>query len=220
MKFMFNLKFLAYLILVANLSLANAGAYEDFYAAVQRDDARTVTALLQRGFDPNSRNEAGQPALFLALQQPAPAVAEALWTHPQLQLDIVNGADETPLMMAALRGNLDWMRRLLQRGVPPHRSGWSPLHYAATGPEPKAVEMLLDAGAPIDAPSPNGTTPLMMAARYGAEASVALLLRRGADRRLRNQRGYDAADFAGMAGREALAAALRPPSPAAGAPVR
>ena len=67
-----------------------------------------------------------------------------------------------------------------------HQDGWSPLHYAAAGPEPKIVAMLLDRGAPIDARSPNQTTPLMMAAGYGAEANVDLLLARGADKRLRN----------------------------------
>jgi ankyrin repeat protein len=201
-------KYVAYLILALGISLAHAGAYEDFFRALDRDDARTVTSLLQRGFDPNSRNEAGQPALFLALQKPSPAVAEALWAHPQLEVDVVNAAGETPLMMAALRGNVEWMRRLLDRGARVHREGWSPVHYAATGPEPRAVEMLLERGAPVDARSPTGTTPLMMAARYGDERSVALLLQRGADRGLRNQYGADAAQFARDGGRDALARRL------------
>lgn len=201
-------KYVAYLVLALGISLAHAGAYEDFFRALDRDDARTVTSLLQRGFDPNSRNEAGQPALFLALQKPSPAVAEALWAHPQLEVDVVNAAGETPLMMAALRGNVEWMQRLLDRGARVHREGWSPVHYAATGPEPRAVEMLLERGAPVDARSPTGTTPLMMAARYGDERSVALLLQRGADRGLRNQYGADAAQFARDGGRDALARRL------------
>jgi ankyrin repeat protein len=212
MKLKFYFKYAALLVLASWISIARAGAYEDFFAALERDDARTVTALLQRGFDPNSRNPEGQVAFFLALRQPAPAVAEALWAHPQLQVDAVNGVGETPLMMAALRGQVGWMRRLLERGARVHQEGWSPIHYAATGPEPQAVELLLDRGAPVDARSPNGTTPLMMAARYGSERSVALLLQRGADRRLRNQRDLDAADFAREAGREALARQLAAPT--------
>lgn len=208
MKLNQNLRFSVYLILVFVFSIAHAGAYEDFFGALDRDDARTVTRLLQRGFDPNSRSESGQPALFLALQKPSPAVADALWAHPQLDVDALNAAGETPLMMAALRGNLEWMRRLLERGARVHQEGWSPLHYAATSPEPKAVELLLDRGAPVDARSPSGTTPLMMAARYGDERSVALLLQRGADRSLRNQHDADAAQFARDGGREALARQL------------
>ncbi len=208
MKFDQCLKSFLYLILAIGFSVAHAGAYEDFFRALDRDDARTVTRLLQRGVDPNSRNEAGQPALFLALQKPSPAVADALWTHPQLDVDAFNAAGETPLMMAALRGNLEWMQRLLGRGARVHQEGWSPVHYAATGPEPKALELLLERGAPVDARSPTGTTPLMMAARYGDERSVALLLQRGADRGLRNRHGADAAQFARDGGRDALAQQL------------
>jgi ankyrin repeat protein len=48
----------------------------------------------------------------------------------------------------------------------------------------------------------------MMAARYGSEASVQLLLERGADARLRNDRQLSAADFARLGGREKLAERL------------
>ena len=70
------------------------------------------------------------------------------------------------------------------------------------------VRWLLDQGVPVDAPAPNRSTPLMMAARYGASESVELLLARGADPRPRNDRGMDAADFARGAGRDALAERL------------
>lgn len=195
---------LIYIAVVICVSSANAGAYEDFFIAVGRDDGAAVGRLLQRGFDPNARNPDGQTALHLALRDASPAVAETLWRHADLDIDAANGNGETPLMLAALRGQLDWVRRLLERGAKVHQTGWSALHYAATGPEPKIVALLLDRGAPIDAPSPNRTTPLMMAARYGVEGSVDLLLARGADKRLRNDRDLDAAGFARLAGREFL----------------
>ncbi|MEJ6763173.1 MAG: ankyrin repeat domain-containing protein, partial [Comamonadaceae bacterium] len=44
--------------------------------------------------------------------------------------------------------------------------------------------------------SPNGTTPLMMAAQYGLLASVQTLLDEGADVLLKNERGLNALDFA------------------------
>jgi len=68
--------------------------------------------------------------------------------------------------------------------------------------------LLLDRGAPIDAGSPNGSTALMMAAQYGSEASVDLLLSRGADAKIKNDRGLTAGDFARLAKRDALAARL------------
>lgn len=200
-----------YLFVLVGYCSATAGAYEDFFSAVERNDERAVGQLLQRGFDPNARSPEGQTALHLALRDRLPDVAEVLWRHAALDVNASNGNGETPLMFAALRGQLDWARRLLERGAKVHQAGWSPLHYAATGPEPQIVVLLLDRGAPVDAPSPNRTTPLMMAARYGAEASVDLLLARGADKRLRNDRDLDAAGFARLAGREFLLKRLEAP---------
>lgn len=199
----------AYLVVVIGYCSAKAGAYEDFFDAAKRDDAVAVSALMQRGFDPNSRSPEGQVALFLALRAPAPKVAAALLAHPQIDVNATNGEGETPLMMAALKGNLTVAQRLVALGARPHKDAWSPLHYAATGPEPKIVELLLDKGAPVNALSPNASTPLMMASRYGNEASVQLLLRAGANPKLRNQRDLTAADFAHLAGREALAQRLQ-----------
>ncbi len=208
MKLMKRIQRLVYLLAAVGVSSAVAGAYEDFFAAVKRDDAGATTSLMQRGFDPNSRSLEGQVALFLALRAPSPQVAAALLAHPQIDVNATNGEGETPLMMAALKGNLPVAQRLVALGARPHKDAWSPLHYAATGPEPMIVELLLDKGAPVDALSPNASTPLMMASRYGSEASVQLLLRAGANPKLRNQRDLTAADFARLAGREALAQRL------------
>lgn len=202
-------KYAAYLIVAMWFSAANAGAYEDFFQAVNRDDGRTVRQLIERGFDPNSRDPKGQAALHLALRDESLAVAEALWASPALDVSALNANGESPLMMAALRGNLAWAQRLLERGAQVHKDGWSPIHYAATGPEPKLVALLLDKGAAIDAESPNRSTPLMMASRYGAEASVDLLLARGADARRRNDLNLSAVDFARQAGRDFLVERLQ-----------
>ncbi len=125
-----------------------------------------------------------------------------------MKVDAVNAADETPLMMAALRGDLPSARLLLERGAAINRPGWTPLHYAASGPEPKMVALLLERGAQIEAESPNRTTPLMMASRYADEESAHLLLARNASAKSRNDVGLNAADFARLAGRKALAAKL------------
>ena len=48
------------------------------------------------------------------------------------------------------------------------------------------LELLLEHHADLNAPSPNGTTPLMMAAGYGSPEAVRYLLSRGANAQLRN----------------------------------
>ena len=205
-------KCLQALVAVAVLSFtpisAFAGAYEDFFKAIELDDGRTITQLLRRGFDVNSASETGQTPLYLALRGEAHQAVAALLAAPDLKVDQANEAQETALMMAALRGHLEWCQRLVERGAAVHREGWSPLHYASTGPNPKTVSYLLSRGAQVNALSPNGTTPLMMAARYGNEASVDVLLAAQADAKVRNQKDLTAADFAREAGREALARRL------------
>jgi uncharacterized protein len=197
-----------YLILVVGYVSAYGGAFDDFFRAVRSDNASGVSGLLARGFDPNTHEESGQSALTLAVRSDAKQVVEALLEHPQLELNATNRAGETALMLAALKGDLALVRRLAERGAAINQPGWSALHYAATGPAPQVVAWLLDHGAALDARSPNGTTPLMMAARYGNEQSAELLLAKRADTEARNERGLTAADFARAVGREALAKRL------------
>lgn len=206
-------KRLLYLVVAMTSLSASAGSFEDFFRAINVDDVGTVRQLLSRGFDPNALSEKGQLPLFLALRDGSPKVAATLLAHPDLRIDATNAAGETPLMMAALRGDVDSMRRLLERGAALNREGWTPLHYAASGPGTAAVALLLERGALIEAPSPNRSTALMMAARYGPESSVDLLLARGANRRARNDAGLTAADFARLDGRQSLATRLQVAAP-------
>lgn len=63
-----------------------------------------------------------------------------------------------------------------------NREGWAPLHYAASADTPQTldiIKLLLEESAYIDAASPNGSTPLMLAAQYSSEAVVRLLLQEG-----------------------------------------
>lgn len=190
-------------VVIASFS-SNAGSFEDFFIAIRNDNAGVVNNLLDRGFDPNTRDEKGQPGLTIATQERALNVARALLARPGINIDALNQAGESALMMAALKGDLSGAQLLLERGAKVNQPGWSPLHYAATGPDPKLVQLLLDRGAEIDAASPNGSTPLMMAAQYGSEDSVRLLLARGADAKRRNQLDLSVIDFARRAGRAAL----------------
>ena len=184
---------------------AHAGSYEDFFAAIKRDDAGDVAALLRRGFDPNTRDPAGQHGLYLAIREPSPRVAQLLIDAPKTEVESLNKADESPLMMAALKGHVELAQELVKRGADVNKPGWAPLHYAATGGHLAIMELLLEHHAFIDAESPNGTTPLMMAAQYGSLPAVKLLLEAGADTDMKNQLGLTAIDFANRGGRPEVA---------------
>lgn len=214
-----------YLFVLISIGLGSLPAsaqrsYEQFLTAVVRDDVGTVRRLHERGFDLNSPDPDLTPPLVLALQRDALAVARYLVLQPEVDVEAVNAAGENALMMAALRNHLPLVEQLLARRAQVNRPGWAPLHYAATNKGEHALtitRLLLEHHAYIDAESPNGTTPLMMAARYGREEVVRLLLEEGADPTLRNRLGLDAIDFARQVSRQTvidmIAAAIRARQP-------
>jgi hypothetical protein len=198
----------AYLFVIVGYCSSVAGSFEDFFIAIRNDNVGVMNDLLRRGFDPSTRDEKGQPGLTIAMQENSLKAARVLLARPEVDINALNSSGESALMMAAIKGDLAGVQLLLEHGAKVNQPGWSALHYAASGPEPKVVALLIERGADIDAGSPNGTTPLMMAAQYGSEDSVTLLLDHGADPRRRNQLDLDVVSFARRAGRDMLAKLL------------
>ncbi len=105
---------------------------------------------------------------------------------------------ETALMQAVRKSDIERTELLLQAGANPNAlnaSGLTSLHLAG---DHDIAMMLLGAGADINQPSQNGTTPLMMAVSSGKEELVELLLMSGAN-----------LEYAGGQGSTALAVAVQ-----------
>jgi len=173
-----------------------AGSYEDYFNAIRFDNVKTVESLLQRGFDPNTVNPAGVHGLMLAVKEPSLKVAELLASWPKVKTEIRNEQDESVLMLAAIKGYLPLVKKLVENDADVNKTGWTPLHYAATTGQVAVIEFLLENSAYIDAESPNGSTPLMMSAMYGSPEAVKVLIQAGADLKVKNQLGLTALDFA------------------------
>ncbi|VTU20820.1 ankyrin repeat protein [Variovorax sp. SRS16] len=214
-----HLKKIIYLSVFICSFAVHAGSFDDFFRAVRSDNASGIRTLLNRGFDPNTRDAQGQTGLLIALREPSPKVIQVLLESPQTDVDAGNSKDESPLMLAAIKGEQAVVTRLLERDAAVNKPGWTPLHYAATSGQLTIMKQLLDHYAFIDAQSPNGTTPLMMAAMYGSAEAVKLLLDEGADTQMKNEQGMTALDFAQRGQRpdavELLTAAMRGKKPPA-----
>lgn len=210
---MYYIRYCLYLVVLVGYSCTFAGSYDDFFNAIKKDDAATVKMLLDRGFDPNTVNPSGEHGLIAAVREPSLKVISVLLGSSKVNVEPRTEQDESPLMLAALKGLTDLCRQLIALGADVNKPGWTPLHYAATNGHLATMDLLLDEHAYIDAASPNGTTPLMMAAHYGTPAAVKLLLDGGADPALKNEQGLSAIDFAHRASRvdaaEMIAAAIR-----------
>ena len=208
-----NIRYALYLIVFIGFSSAIAGSYDDFFGAIRQDNDRVIRTLLNRGFDPNTVAPNGETGLILALREPSFKVLTALLESPLTKVEFRTANDESALMLAALKGYFPACAELITRDADVNKTGWTPLHYAATGGHLKVVQLLLENHAYIDAASPNGSTPLMMAAMYGTVDAVKALLDAGADPLLKNGLGLTAIDFASQVQRDdvvnVIAASIR-----------
>lgn len=201
-------KLLVFAVFFSVSGWAKAGSFEDFFKAAALDNESEMVGLALRGFDLNTRNEDGDTGLIVGLREGSLKVVGFLLTQRAVDVGLSNAAGETPLMLAALKGQLEIARKLIARGADVNKPGWTPLHYAVTRTEDDSLDMvrlLLEHYAYIDAESPNRSTPLMLAAKYGDSRVVQLLLDEGADASLRNEQGLTAIDFARRADRDSVA---------------
>ena len=182
---------------LASLALAaHASSFDSLVKAVKFDDVKAVQKALSQGADPNATDSEGMPLIVLAAREKSDKVANALMANPKTDIEKLDAAGENAMMLAALNGDMDLVKALIDKGAEVNKKGWAPLHYAAANGHDDIVKLLLDNSAYIDAGSPNGTTPLMMAARGNHLSTVKVLLDAGADSRLKNQIGLTALDFA------------------------
>ena len=187
-----NFKIFLYLYVLIGFSISKAGAFDDFFKAIVFDQVSVVGNLIYRGMDPNTPTEKGEPALVFAIRSGAPKTVGFLLKQPGNQIDATNAADETALMLAANANDLVSANLLIEAGASVNRPNWTPLHYAASKGHTAMMRLLIENDAYIDAESPNGTTPLMMAAYYATPNAVKLMLEEGADPTLQNKDGQTA----------------------------
>jgi ankyrin repeat protein len=189
-------KCFVYLVVFIGFSTSHAGSYDDFFSAVEHDQADVVSTLVNQGFDPNTVSAKGVHPMLMAVRAGSFKVINALLAAPTIQVNALTEQGESPLMLAALAGYADVCQKLIDKGADINKPGWTALHYAATSGNVVIIKMLLEHYAYVDTESPNGSTPLMMAAKYGTGDAVRALLDGGADPMVKNSLDLTALDFA------------------------
>lgn len=148
----------------------------------------------QEEFDPLWEGEHSSPAH--AVQSPAPSNNTQGWT---------------PLMLAALRGDEDAVRRLLVYGAEvnaTNNAGSNAFMTAALQGHHEIVRILLNKGATLNAKNDKGWTALMYAAWNGHTDIVKMLLAKGADINAQNAEGWTALMYATWKGQSETVRAL------------
>ena len=171
--------------------------------AVKIGNAELAKTLLDAGANVDSPNQDGETALMLAARAGATDVAKLLierganvnavesWKNqtalmwaadanaPDLvQLLIAHGADVKTRAVAN-----DWAAQITSEPRAQYRptGGFTPLIYAARSGCTRCVRAILEAGADIDQPNPDGITPLMFAIDNLRFDTARLLLDQGAN---------------------------------------
>jgi ankyrin repeat protein len=156
-------------------------------------DEAKVRLLLARGADVNAKQVEGRTPVYQAavLGGGLPVLRLLLEHGGNASTPILIG--QTPLAVAAIRGDVDAMRALIEKGADVNAkngAGNTALMAAATNGHAGAVRLLLEKGADARATSKLGETALGNAAMAGDLETVNMLLERGADVNSRNSRGY------------------------------
>lgn len=169
----------------ANANVTNNYGSSPLTEAVKLGDVQLVRALLEAGADPNSPNQDNQTALMLAAHIGSLAIAEMLieqganvnavetfrgqtalmWAasenHPEVaELLIAHGADTS---IRAVHD--DWPRQMTSEPRAQFRQtgGLTALLYATRSGCYRCAVAIVEAGADINQPNPDGITPLINA---------------------------------------------------------
>lgn len=136
----------------ADVESPNEEGQTALMAVARTGNVEAARLLLARGADVHAREQwGGQTALMWAAAQSQPAM---------IRLLVRNGAEVDE--RAAVR---DWQRRVTAEGRPKdmYRGGLTPLLFAAREGCIDCLRVLLEEGADIDLPDPDGATALIVA---------------------------------------------------------
>lgn len=175
--------------------VAAAGVYEDMEEALISGDTAWAIKLINRGMDVNSVDAAGNTLLMQTVNRDNQEFFDYLLKR-RARINTRNRNGETALSLAAYRGKLYFVQRLVDSGADVNLYGWPPLIYAAFNGHTAVAEYLLKKGAEVNATTENGSTALLFAARFGHIEVVELLLLNKADPNIANERGATAIDWA------------------------
>lgn len=189
------MKMMALLFALLLPASATAGVYEDMEEALISGDTPWAIQLINRGMDVNSVDALGNTLLMQTVQRSNMDFFDYLLKR-RARINTRNRNGETALSLAAYKGKLPFVKRLVEAGADVNLYGWPPLIYASFNGHAAVVDYLLKKGAEVNATTDNGSTALLFAARFGHLEVVELLLQNNADPNLANERGATAIDWA------------------------
>ena len=172
-------------ILLVGLAIVGCDAKE---SATEPEDSSTPAAVVESSRTAPPTEDQIKTILEAVSQGDVDAMKVAFGDDIDPNFTFADG--KTVLSAAASLGNLEVATFMLEIGADPAKGdqrGMTPLHYAALYSRGDSViPILIEAGVSVNVREASGLTPLHCAATGDSEATVALLLDRGADKTLKD----------------------------------
>ncbi len=158
----------------------------NLYAAAVLGRVDDVDRFLREGADPDTRNPSGASALQAAARRGRREICNLLLDHGAVNdLDFLDSVSGGQAERAA--DLLKTSPHLVQESR--RSDGGTALHLAAHYGYDEMVEMLLGAGAGVDAEAGDGDTPLVLGALQGGKAVCERLIEAGASKKYLDDAG-------------------------------
>lgn len=207
-----------------NVNATNDLGQTPLMIAAKNGYAEVAKLLIEKEADVNLRDYEGQTALSYATyfhhQKLAQLLIEAGANENSTPQTPANGKskhvsippppvkkNETPvvvydwsdLKIAAKKGEVKKVRRLIEQSIDIHRTddqGWTALMFAVQEGHQGVVELLIEQSADVNVRGEEGWTPLMLAALEGDVQIVKLLIEAGANINAKNDYDWSVYMFA------------------------
>ncbi|XP_025114689.1 LOW QUALITY PROTEIN: ankyrin repeat domain-containing protein 11-like [Pomacea canaliculata] len=155
---------------------------------------RQQMALLMRMTDESVQGDSSPKP-----SSPPPSVTSTKRTPADKKVNKRNDRGETPLHIAAKRGDVKQTKKLIKAGASINvkdYAGWTPMHEACNQGNIEVAKQLLKAGANVNVQGFEDDTPLHDAASNGHAKLVSILLKHGANPLQTNLKGKTPVDVA------------------------
>ena len=165
--------------LIALINAPDSHGTTSLHFACEFNYAELVELLLERGANPAIKNLAGLYPLHTASKKGKDSLLVLLQHEPRIEIDTPDAEGLTPLLIAALHGNVLAAEALIEAGAEKDLvdlDGMSVVHAAVESGAHQLVRYLGGKGADMRKADVGGSEPLHLAASNGAAECLAALL--------------------------------------------
>lgn len=180
-----------------NVDLRNKNNQTLLHIACHKQHYNIVKLLVQNGADVNAVDKYIGTSLHYASRNGNTKIMKYLIAHGA-NINKSTKRNGSPLYMAARYNKLDVAKVLIFSGADTNLKSvqFTPLHMAALNGSSDVLSLLIKHHARINAVDANGNTPLHKTTNFNSILCAQILIRNGADRTKKNNKGKTAWDLA------------------------